>query len=117
MHNFSGCLLVSGLTLTSPYKQVFSGNLLNLHIVLKIGNTQALVNGKPFIRETPPILISGRAMVPLRFIAETLSARVHWDGTEKKITVICLDKDIKLWVGKNFALINGKQLPLETPLF
>ncbi len=111
----TGCLLTGGLVITTPANQIFSGNLLNIHILLKIGNTQALINSKPYTMEAPPILINGRVMVPLRFIAETLSAQVEWDGTEKKITVTSLNNEIKLWLGKSFALINGKQFSLESP--
>jgi len=111
----ASCLLAGGLIITSTDNQVFSGNLLNIHMLLKIGHTQALINGKTYTMEIPPILINGRVMVPLRFIAETLNAQVQWDGTEKKITVICLSNEIKLWLGKNFALINSKQFSLESP--
>lgn len=111
----AGCLLTGGLVITTPANQIFSGNLLNVHILLKIGNTQALINSKPYTMEAPLILINGRVMVPLRFIAETLSAQVEWDGTEKKITVTSLNNEIKLWLGKSFALINGKQFSLESP--
>lgn len=111
----AGCLLTGGLVITTPANQIFSGNLLNIHILLKIGNTQALINSKPYTMEAPLILINGRVMVPLRFIAETLSAQVEWDGTEKKITVTSLNNEIKLWLGKSFALINGKQFSLESP--
>ncbi|MDD4614580.1 MAG: stalk domain-containing protein [Caldisericia bacterium] len=37
--------------------------------------------------ETPPCIINGRTMVPLRFIGETFGAKVDWDGVTQTITL------------------------------
>jgi hypothetical protein len=37
--------------------------------------------------ETPPCIINGRTMVPLRFIGETFGAKVDWDGATQTITL------------------------------
>ncbi len=111
----TGGLLTYGLIITGADNQVFSGNLLNIHIVLRIGNTQALINDEPYRLEPPPLIINNRVMVPLRFVAETLNAQVQWDGSENKVTVKSLNREIELWRGRNFALINGKQFSLDSP--
>lgn len=57
-------------------------------VELWIGQTKARINGvdttmpaAPFISET------GRTMLPLRFIGESLGCDVFWDGTTKSITI------------------------------
>ncbi len=67
--------------------------VLNGHsIVLKIGNSTALVDGiktkiDPNDSKVVPIIINGRTYLPLRFIAEHLGATVDWDGATKTVTL------------------------------
>lgn len=39
---------------------------------------QATVNGKAAIMQTPPFVVNGRTMVPVRFVAETFKSKVNW---------------------------------------
>ena len=57
---------------------------------LSIGNQTALVDGGKRLMEQAPILDerTGRTLVPLRFIAETLGHAVLWDGERRKITIL-----------------------------
>ncbi|MDR1511017.1 MAG: copper amine oxidase N-terminal domain-containing protein, partial [Synergistaceae bacterium] len=60
-------------------------------IVMEVGNTTVTVNtyhgdtgevgGKRVAIDAPPVIIDGRTLVPLRFIAETIGFTVEWvDG-------------------------------------
>jgi photosystem II stability/assembly factor-like uncharacterized protein len=62
-------------------------------VELWIGKNTANVNGvtKQIDSTNPqvaPMLISGRTMLPLRFIAENLGCDVQWDGKTQTITII-----------------------------
>jgi len=62
-------------------------------IELWIGKPTARVNGieKPIDPNNPkvvPMILNGRTMLPVRFVAENLGADVHWDGTTKTVTII-----------------------------
>lgn len=50
----------------------------------------ALVNGKEQFVDQPPMVDAqtGRTLVPLRFIAQTLGNTVLWDGKRRKITIL-----------------------------
>ncbi|HEX3029349.1 MAG TPA: N-acetylmuramoyl-L-alanine amidase [Clostridia bacterium] len=50
-------------------------------ILMKIGETEASVNGVGKDTGASPILINGTVMVPLRFTAEALHTNVKWDGS------------------------------------
>jgi hypothetical protein len=52
-------------------------------IVLRVGSDVALVDGKEVKIDAPPVVLPpGRTMVPVRFIAEALGAKVYWVGRE-----------------------------------
>ncbi|RLD17629.1 MAG: copper amine oxidase N-terminal domain-containing protein [Caldiserica bacterium] len=57
-------------------------------IIVQIGTPYASVSGKKVLLDSPPLIVKGRTMVPLRFIAETLGAEVTWDEATKSITII-----------------------------
>lgn len=57
-------------------------------IVLKAGRKSARVNGVDVPLDVAPINISGRTLVPLRFIAETLGVVVEYNPTTQEITLI-----------------------------
>jgi hypothetical protein len=61
-------------------------------IELWIGKPQATVNGQTkWIDDTNhkvmPEIINGRTMLPLRFVAESLGAKVDWEPNTKTITI------------------------------
>lgn len=62
-------------------------------IELWIGKNIAKVNGvnTPIDPNNPkvvPIIIQGRTMLPVRFVAENLGCKVEWDGVTRTVTII-----------------------------
>jgi PLD-like domain/Copper amine oxidase N-terminal domain len=58
-----------------------------IDISLQIGNDTAYVDGEPTKLDSPPVIISGRTMVPLRFISESMGAEISWDGDTKTVII------------------------------
>lgn len=56
-------------------------------VVLKIGSSQATVNGNAVDLDSPPIIKNGSAYVPLRFIIEALGCKLQWNDSEHSITI------------------------------
>ena len=56
-------------------------------IVLQLGNRKAWVNGPAVQLDVAPVAISGRTLVPLRFVAEALGAEVGWEDATRTVTV------------------------------
>lgn len=55
---------------------------------------QAKLNGwakkiDPHDMDVVPVIMNGRTLLPLRFVAEALGLDVVWDPTTKKITIVC----------------------------
>jgi|GEM_PF-929377 len=59
----------------------------NRIVKLNIGSNKADVDGVPVLLEAPPVIKSGRTMVPLRFVAENLQCRVHWDDLRRAVYI------------------------------
>lgn len=59
----------------------------DLHIVLTIGESKALVNGKEMVFDTKAIASGGRTFVPLRFVSEVLGAEVKWDSPTSTVFI------------------------------
>ena len=55
---------------------------------LIIGESTAFVNKEEKSLDVAPIIMDGRTMVPLRFIAEALDAQVDWDGQNKVASIL-----------------------------
>lgn len=48
-------------------------------VQLRTGERQALVNGQEVALDSPAVMMHGRAMVPLRFLSESMGAVVDWN--------------------------------------
>ena len=78
-------------------------------IVVKfyIDNKNYTVNEQDKVMDTGPIIMEGRTLLPIRFVAEPLGADVGWDGGQQKATVSLGAKEVELWIGQNRAKFNG----------
>jgi uncharacterized protein YjdB len=58
------------------------------HIIdLTVGSNKAYVDGIPWTLETAPMILDGKTMVPVRFVAESLEKNVAWDSKTKTVTI------------------------------
>lgn len=56
-------------------------------IVLTIGKTTAHINKQPRVIDVPAKIVTGRTLVPLRFISEALGADVQWHDKTQTIVI------------------------------
>lgn len=77
-----------GLTVGwDPQNQVVTGTGSGKTIILKVGERTASVNDAPVTLEVGALIINGRTMVPVRFIAESLGAKVDWEQASKTVQI------------------------------
>ena len=52
-----------------------------------VNSLAATVDGRPAYLDVPPVLVADRTYVPVRFVAESLGARVDWDQSRRTVIV------------------------------
>jgi hypothetical protein len=57
-------------------------------VVLTLGSTSALVNGQPVALDVPAQVVQGRTLVPLRFLGQSLNAKVLWEPSTQLAVVL-----------------------------
>ncbi len=65
-------------------------------IELMVGTPFAVVDGKTKLLQAPPMIVSGRTLVPLRFVAETFGGQVLWDQATKTTTLKFESKKVEI---------------------
>jgi hypothetical protein len=89
-------------------------------IRITIGQSVAQVNGvnipiDPQNENIVPFILSGRTMVPLRFLSEAFGAEIQWDQNEKKIVISIENREIEvvLFVNQKNAYVNKESVTLD----
>lgn len=59
----------------------------DITINIQIGSDTAIVNGINKVLDSPAVIVEGRTLVPVRFIAEELGMSVKWDGETKTVII------------------------------
>ena len=97
----------------------------SVKIELWIDRNSMIVNGVTKTLPQAPILTSpplppelaGNTYMPIREVAESLYAKVGWDGNERKVTlsqnINGKIRNIELWIGKQKARVNGKEVWID----
>jgi iron complex transport system substrate-binding protein len=80
----------------------------------KTQETQVYLNGiKINTGDVSPFIENGRTMVPVRLFSENLGAVVKWDDAAQTVTIQGQDVSVKLTIGKNEAVVNGKNKTID----
>jgi hypothetical protein len=67
--------------------QTATGRKVSRTIVLQIGSSTALIDGKPVQLEQPAQLVNGNTMAPARFVGVAFGGKVGWDGVTRTVTI------------------------------
>ena len=86
-------------------------------IILTIDQIAAKVFGETVINDVAPVIRNERTMLPARFVAEALGAKVTWNDTTKKVTIATTDKTLEIYVGSSFAFVDNEAVMLDAPAF
>ena len=86
-------------------------------IILTIGEKAALVFGETKYNDVAPVIRNDRTMLPARFVAENLGAKVEWDEEKRLVTITGKDVTILITIGSDTATVNGKEVKLDSPAF
>ncbi|MCQ2911802.1 MAG: copper amine oxidase N-terminal domain-containing protein, partial [Clostridia bacterium] len=81
----------------------------NREITLNIGSTEASVDGERSNLDVAPVIRNDRTMLPIRFVAENLGAKVEWSEKNPNYVVITRGATkIEITLGSDIMKVNGK---------
>lgn len=86
-------------------------------IILTIGKKAAMVFGEKKSNDVAPIIVNDRTMLPARFVAESLGAKVSWDEEKREVKIVSGKTEILIYIDSDKAFINGKEVTLDSPAF
>ncbi|MGC8758248.1 MAG: stalk domain-containing protein, partial [Caldisericaceae bacterium] len=85
-------------------------------VVLKVNSSDITVNGtakKIDAQGSKPIIQSGRTLLPIRTLIESLGGTVDWNGKEQKVTITLNGHSMVLWIGKTTAVVDNSNYTLD----
>lgn len=87
--------------------------------VLQINNPHMLFNGieKDIDsgKDTSPVIVDGRTILPIRALIEELKGTVKWDEKTKGVLIDLNTKKINLVINSKKAVVNGEDKNLDVP--
>ena len=88
-------------------------------VSLQIGNPVMTVNGeKKEIdpgRNTSPVIINDRTLLPVRAIVEEMGGNVGWNGEKEEVTLSYEKTRILLTINSKTVSVNGEISEIDTP--
>ncbi|WP_422661213.1 stalk domain-containing protein [Paenibacillus sp. EC2-1] len=101
-------------------KELNFEDLFSEAVILSIGSPNAIYDNEDRIIDENnynivPYVKNQRTLVPLRFISESLGARVAWNQATSVATITHAGKEIKITLGSKTVIVNGKKTALDAP--
>lgn len=111
--------ITKNLTLYAAWAE--KGNEAN-QIILTIGEKTAKAFGETKTNDVAPKIVNDRTMLPARFVAESLGAKVDWDEDKQLVTIVGINEKneevtILITIDSDIALVNGEEVKLDSPAF
>jgi hypothetical protein len=105
---------VQGKLLEIPIKWYESSE-----IYLHIGDYHIMTQGASKRIDSPPVILSGRTVVPISVIADSFGAKVDWEAKTQTIQIHYIDRSIQLQIGNAEAtqVVDGEEkfITLDSP--
>ncbi len=95
-------------------------HLTSRFVVMAIGNSKAFAYGKETVIDTAsdvtaPVIVNGKTLVPVRFLAESLGWKVTWTEETQEIRIEDGIKRVILNMGSDVMRIEKEKRTLQTP--
>jgi len=82
-------------------------------IELQISNPIFKLNNQAMLLDSPPVIKNDRTLLPIRAVVEAMGGQVNWDAEERRVGIEYRGKTVTLWIGKNTAKVNGKEVMID----
>ena len=84
-------------------------------ITLSVGSSTAHLDGQEVALDSPPVIVGGRTLVPLRPIIEGLGGALTWIPETRSVEVELGGVTIQLQIGNQTAIVNGQSVTMDVP--
>ncbi len=82
-------------------------------LVFHIGSPTMKSGSASISLDSPPVIVEGRTLVPIRAVVESLGGTVAWDAAMQTVTISLEGIELKLGIGKSTALVNGRSTLID----
>jgi sugar lactone lactonase YvrE len=82
-------------------------------IVFIIGNNNYIVDSQSYAIDACPLISNGRALVPVRYLADALGAQTGWDPTRQSVVISKGNTTVELIIGSSVLKTNGKASQMD----
>ncbi len=79
------------------------------------GAVDIYVDTEKVSTDTPPTIVDGRTLVPVRAIFEAIGASVEWDASTRTATGVRSDTTVSIQIDNTTAYVNGEPYILDVP--
>ena len=84
-----------------------------VEVLLTLDSSVGHSNGQTVGLEAAPLVVEGRSLVPLRFVAQSLGALVQWNAAERSATLVLGERTVTVTIDSRQALVDGRPVTLE----
>ena len=85
-------------------------------IELTVGDNNIVIDGDTVLEsDVAPCIVNDITMVPLRFVFESLGAKVQWDAETRTVYSLNEDVAVVLQIGQSAMFVNGVRFDLDAP--
>jgi len=74
-----------------------------------------VLDGQVLETPDPPVIRSGRTLLPAKILFESMGGTVGWDGELRQTTITLGDTTVQLTIDSTKALVNGEEKILDVP--
>ena len=83
------------------------------------GDVTLELDGAQVVCDAPPVIVEGRALVPVRALFEAMDGavdpNVKWDPVLRRVDLSYVGTSVTLVIGQKVALVNGQEKSMEVP--
>lgn len=95
----------------NPDEQSITATRGNQVLKLVVGSSTAYNNGNPLTIDVAPMIVDGRTLVPLGFVAQTMGAQVTWDSANYQVLIVSSGQSNANLRNNETALTNNDTKP------
>lgn len=80
-----------------------------------VASPSIILDGKPVVFDSSPVIENNRLLVPLRPVLESIDATVTWNPEAQIVTVSKGTSQVNLTIGNSIANCNGQIIDIDAP--